>query len=769
MAQRQYPIARVKAQEPGRTWQVRYDGFGQHDLLADLVRNGKVAVSSVDFADLGLPIPGPAGLQAPTAMLVDHRDLGCVVARPFLDTSQALGLGHFTTHGGAWVALPNHGLQGEVQLFQYQGEANQTIGVVSNFTLPTNPVFAVSLYRADPPPEFDWGQCAPCTELHFGVEAAAEWALVLPYGAPMYLMQHRAGQWHKVPETERTVRVPSLEGFSFGQRLLLWVAVWRGKLVISTDGFAQDMWVYTDPAGPIQIGSGKLALWHNTGQMMFSCFGIRMATATLDSAPVETGYLTEESTGEVLVRYRHLPVIDDQGRPLAQAQVADSTALRPDLNATQRAWRAQITPYVWEQDNVGVDPETGQPVGFRTCVSPELYSVTLGQYPQGEALTEPAVEDLSADVRRVEGDHSDRLRTVRYLLDLDNQLGQHLDLQEYQRVTVELGWRLDDASVEYTPALDGYVVEPPPEVLSGGRATLEVALLDDLLRLREEKADGRTPVFDGWSVQEVFRWALDRCGLPRGRQQLEDTGVVLSQGTPEEPLWLPEPGRSWLEFLEEVAQFDYGAGLWADAEGRVTKGCPHCRGLRTASDAARHDGTLTGACPSEAQWHLYTRHAAAPEPGEPGEILALSKPRLSASEREFVNYVAVCGVGERGEPIRSVVYDPASLYDPTSDRYVGWRKMEVAALRNYTTQAEVNRLALELFAARSQRPEYVSLLTPLEPHMQIGQVVAVHGAEQVGAGEQLYRIQALRHRLERKPGRVAVTWVKAKWLGSLTP
>ena len=73
--------------------------------------------------------------------------------------------------------------------------------------------------------------------------------------------------------------------------------------------------------------------------------------------------------------------------------------------------------------------------------------------------------------------------------------------------------------------------------------------------------------------------------------------------------------------------------------------------------------------------------------------------------------------------MRSVVWDPASLYDPESDRYVGWRKMEVAALRGYTTQAETNRLAQELYAARSGRPEYVALLTPLEPEMRIGQVL----------------------------------------------
>ena len=154
--------------------------------------------------------------------------------------------------------------------------------------------------------------------------------------------------------------------------------------------------------------------------------------------------------------------------------------------------------------------------------------------------------------------------------------------------------------------------------------------------------------------------------------------------------------------------------------------------------------------------------------GELAEIVALARPRRSLSERDYVNYVAVCGVDQAGRPLRSTVYDPASLYDASSDRFVGWRKMEVAALRHYTTEAEVNRLAQEMLAERSRRPEYLSLLTPLEPGMRIGQVLEVCGGEQVGAGGQLYRIVGLRHRLERRPRRLALTWVKAKWMGEVS-
>lgn len=764
MAKRRYPIARVKMQGPGRRFRAKYDGFGQSDLLADLVRQDRVRSSVVDFGALGVPPPGGAGLQVAAAMLFDRPGLGCVTCRPLLDTRQGIGLGHFTTYGGQWVQLPGHGLQEEVQLFQYEGHGNALTGALSNFTLPTNPVFAVSLYRADPPPDFDWSQCSPYTEIHFGICDREEWTLSLPYGAPMFLMRRVGGQWWKAPEAERSVRVPSLEGFSSGQRLILWITVLRGKLVVSTDGFSQDVWVYEAPEGPLTVRSGKVSLWHNAGQFMFSFFPITMAEAVLDGPALETGYTTEDSQGEVFVRHRYLGVTDDRGRELAAPVVIDNTAGRGDLTPTQRAWQARLKPYVWQETGVGTDPDTGEPVDFRTCVSPQLYSVTAGQYAEVEELDPPEETDLSGEVKRLEGEHSDRLATAAYELVLDNQRGQQVGLREYQSVAVELGWETDEGA-EYAAALEGYVVEPEAEAESGGRSNLTLTALDGLTRLRDEKAEGREPVFDNWPVVEVFRWVLDRCGVPRSRQRLEDTGMRLSQGEPEAPLWLPEPGRTWLEFLQEVARFDHGAVLYCDAQGNYVKACPHCRTARTVADVLRHDGSVRGACPSPVDWRLYTRAQAAPDPEEAGGVVALARPRRSLSERDYVNYVAVCGVDAQGRPIRATAYDPASLYDAQSDRFVGWRKMEVAALRGYTTQAETNRLAQELLAERSRRPECLSLVTPLEPGMRIGQVLEVHGGEQVGAGGQVYRIVALRHRLERKPKRVAVTWVKAKWVG----
>jgi len=765
MAQRVSPVANVKLYEPGQEFQAKYDGFAQRDIVADLFSQARVAVNMVDREGLGLPQPGSYETYVPAAMVLEDARLNCVVARPFLDTSQAIGLGHFNLEAGYWTALHNLGLQEEVKLYQYDGTAGQTTGVVSRFTLPADPVFCVSLYRADPSPDHDWEACPPYTEIHFGIAERDEWALALPYGSPMFLLRRYGSQWQRVHEAERSVTIPTLEGFARGQRVFLWVGVWRGKLVISTDGFASDIWVYELPGEAIRIPSGKISLWHNAGQWMFSVLPTKMATAVLDSEAIEAGYDTQASTSELILNFRHRAVVSDAGAVLAECSVVDSTDERTDLTVTQRAWRAAIAPYTHFEAGVGVDPETGQSVSFGTDVSPELYSVQIGQFAEVEALEPVEYTDASDTVKVVTGDHPQGLHGVQYDLRLDNQQGQYVDLGEYRRTAIELGWKMSDDSTITSPVFQGYIVEPATYVESGGRSEVEMSSLDGITRLRDEKCDGRVPVFDNWPVKTAFQWVLDRCGLPRGAQDLEDTSARLSAGQPEEPLWLPEPGRSWLELLLEMAEYDYGAAVYFDPTGKLRKTCPYCRQKRTAADVLLHDGTLTGACNSEVAWELHTRPAVAEAPDDEGEVLAIAKPRLSLSARDYANYVCVCGVGEDGRPLRSVVYDPGSLYDKSSDSYVGWRKMEVRALQSATTQAELNRLAQSLFVDRSRKPEHIHIITPLCAGMSIGQVIRVQGAEQTGCGGQLYRITSVGHRLIRKRRRLATTSVTARWLG----
>lgn len=763
MAKRECPIARVKLYEAGVRSRAKYDGFGRYDVAGDLLRGNQVQISPVEA--LGLWDGQGYRAMYPGAMHVSAGGLNTVVCRPFLDTSQDIGLGHFTPVAGRWRALRGLGLNQEVRLYQEDGRANVVTGVESRFTLPHNPMFALALWRAEPGAGHDWGQ-PPYTEVHFGVGTSAEWAVVIPYGSPMYLIRREGGRWERLPNGERAPHLPSLEGMARGQRSFLWFGVLEGKAVLSTDGFAEDVMVCAPPEGPVDIGRGKVSIWHNAGQWSVSFFPMKMVLATVHSGPIETGYLTQESTGAVRIEGRTVPVRDDDGRVLTDVEVVDDTAEREGLGATQRSWRVRIVPHLHYEGDVGTDPDTGEDVEFSTWVSPEWLTTHMWQAAEVQSDEGVPCADVSGEAMAVSGERTAELLAARYELRVDGQLGNYKDLAEHRRVTVEVGWQDDDGEEDLRQVCDGFVVEPPVAILAGGAAEVGISLLDGMLRLRDEKADGRTPVFDGWPVVEVFEWVLGRCGIAAEQWELEDTGAVLTSGPAARPLWQVEAGRPWTEFLEEVARFDYNAAIWFGGDGVFRKGCRYCRELRTAGEVTGHSGRLGSACTTEVAWDLYTRGAAAPEPEEPGEILELRRQPRSLGADDYANWVVVCGVGPDGVPVRAVVCDAAAVSDPSSDRFVGWRKMDVWTLPGLVGQETVNRLAQERLAQLSPRPERVVVVTPLLAEAEPGQVMRISGGEAAGVARRLYRVRGVRHEVSRRPEQSALTVLEACWLGS---
>ena len=774
--------------EAQRQYVQKYDGFGHNELLCDLYLRGDLTITPSAGAEWPQIV---RGATAPGGMLIEgnrrsvsaassgQSGLNAMIVRPRLDMSQSIGLGHFTPIAGDWLQLKNMGLQNEVKLYQYSGTPNRPTGILSNFSLSTNPMFAVSLYRAHVCNSHDWSE-PPYTEIHWSVGAPVtphsvqQWALAIPSGEPMLLLRHENGAWEKVSDSDEGLDMPIFEGMARGQRAFLWFAVIRGNIVISTDGFVDHLWTHPLRGGPRGasgelIHSGRVSLWHNAGQWMFSFYPIAMHGCLIQSPPVSAAYDTTDSDGELIVNYRRLPVIDDDFNVLHQVTVEDNTDQVAGLNPDERTWLAELTPYIHAQQDVGTDPDTGESVDFRTTVSPELYSVQIGQYPELEAGDEPASEDLTPSVISAAGQQRGSSMgttgsAAHYRLALDNQDGSLTDLQEYRRLSLKLGWHLDNDTDDLSQVSSGYLVEPQLDIAPGGESLLHVEMLDPMIRLRDEKADGRSPVFDDWSIKAVFQWVLDRCGLHRSEQNLETTGTYLSMGPPEEPLWQVEPGRPWIDFLQQVAAFDHGAALFFDENGTFVKVCPYCRQMRTAENVLTHDGTEAGSCDCTVSWELYTRSTAAPDPTEPGEILRLSKLRESLAGADYKNYTMVAGLDGQGRPVRSVAYDADSLYDPASSRYVGWRKMEVYEVRGICTQAQANQLATELMQQLAPEPEHISLVTPLEPDLKIGQVLRVNGGEVAGVNDAKYRITEVEHHVHRAPNHIAYSTIKAKAL-----
>jgi len=764
MADRAYPMSEFKLYEAQRQFVQKYDGFGHNELLVDLYKRGDLTITPAAGAQWPELIRGST---VPGSMMIEAGGLNAMTARPQLDTSQSIGLGHFRPLSGSWLALKGMGLGNEVKLYQYNGAPNYPTGIESNFSLPTNPIFAVSLYRAHVAVDHNWTE-PPYTEIHFGISAhhahgAQEWALAIPYGEPMLLLRYENGQWQKVSDSDEGLDMPILEGMARGQRVFLWFAVIRSRIVISTDAFVDHVWTYPLASDEL-VHSGKMSLWHNAGQWSFSFYPIAMHGCCIQSPPVSAGYDTTDCNGDLILNYRHVPVFDDEFNILHQVSVDDNTDEVSGLGPDERTWKAELTPLVFSQENVGTDPDTGEPVDFQTAVSPQLYSVQLGQYPELLAGEAPSHEDLTSQVISVVGQQRGDGSAARCRISLDNQDGSLAQFQEYRQISVSLGWHLDNGEDELCPVLRGYAVEPELEIAPGGQSLTHIEVLDPMVRLRDEKADGRGPVFDYWSIKEVFQWVLDRCGLDRSEQDLEDTGMQLSQGRPEDMLWRVEPGRPWIDFLQQVAAFDHGAALFFDENGHFVKACPYCRQKRTPQDVVTHDGTEAGACDCTVSWELYTRSKTAPDPTKPGEILRLARLRESLASADYKNYVMVAGMDARGRPIRAVAYDADSLYDPSSDRYVGWRKMEVYEVRGVCTQARANQLAVEQLQYLAPEPEHISLITPLETGLKVSQVIRINGGEPAGVSGEKYRISEVQHHVHKAPHQLAYSTIKAKAL-----
>lgn len=764
MAQRSHPVAQVKLYPAGEH-RAKYDGFGHYSVAGEAVGRGDMRVSKVEAGELGLWSSAPYRATVPSAMAVSAGQLNTVICRPFVDISQGLGLGHFKSLGGNWRALPQSGQGNEIRLFQEDGRSNQFSGLESRFSWPHNPMFALSLWRAEPGLDHDW-QRPPYTEIHFGISDREEWAIVIPYGMPLFLMRRQGGQWQRLQTVTGALRPPIVEGLAKGQRLWLWLGVLRGKLALSTDGFTDAVWVFDAGPQPVSIPTSPMMMWHNAGQWAVSVQPIKMVSATLHSPPIDSGYLTKESQGANFLEGKILPVTDGQGNILATVFGSDDTDQRPDLSPSQRSYKVQMMPYRHREEAVGRDPETQQSVDFETWVSPEWLGNQIGQYAEVESSSPGDGVDLSEAVLRVSGSRSVERATGRYVVELDNQLGQQAGLKEHSRVAVALGWhQKGDGSPGPSPVFNGYVVEPPRDRSGHKAGRVQLKLLDPMLRLQDEKADGRSPVFDGWPVVEVMRWVLGRCGIPESLQNLEDTGMYLSHGEVEEPLWQVAMGRSWGEFLREVAHYDYNASLFWDEDGVFHKGCRYCQQARSAATVVQHDGSLKGACPTEVSWQLYTRGAAASDPAAAGEILRLHRHRQSLHSEHFANYVVVCGVGPDGRPLQAVTYEPESLLEPTSEVFVGWRKMDIWRLAGYVSPEAMNRLATERLRELSARPEHVLVVTPLLAEARLGEIISVQGGETEGAAGQLYRITGISHEVERRPHQVAVTTLQGRWIG----
>lgn len=776
MGERVRAMAEVKVADAGRRYVRKYDGFGRYDLIADLWKQA-AHTQPWQPCDFSVSYSEHNGRWEPGLILIDEPGINGVMCTPRIDTSLAVGSNYFTFDSDKWNEL-GAWWPGERRLFSYDGTENRTSWAESKFHLPPNPVLCLSFYRAGPNTDQDFAANPPYTAIEFG----REYALVFPYDGPPLVQWWNpdTGRYEALKSKGKRIPWSAVKddgGHRKGERSWVWIAALRGHILISSNRFFIDPMVVQVPPHAVwapNVAPGRIRISNVGGQWWFAFHPVSMQAAYAQSPWMDAGYPLRDNTEPLRQRIRHSPVIgymyDSPEASYAAKEVTliDVSSQTPGIGQTQYVWRASFEPQTWYSTEEGPTTDSDARLGdgslFRTCNSPVLYAALLHQKADIEDRGALNETDVTDDCMLVSGRHDARRAGI-YRLRLDNQAGRHTDLGAYRRVCVSLGWRKTNPDEnDVTRKFTGYIVEPSQANIAG-KNRVEVSLVDGVVMLRDQKCDGRWPVFDGWLISEVFDWVLRRCGIPPEKQDLEELNTTLSEGPPERPLWRVERGRDAWSFLQEVAEFDYNAVVWFDADGTFKKTCRFCRNKRTPDDYTLHDGVTEGGCPLTVDQVFYTRGDKAPDPSEAGEILSIDRPSITLSSRHFANYVAVLGLREDGAPVAAYAADWSSIYDKNADNYVGWPKMQVRALEDYATQQIVNRIAYEKLKELSSRPEYIVIVTPLSEKLNIGGVIQIKGAEDLGVDGRKYRITSIRHEVAPgDPGRW-ISEIEAKYIG----
>ncbi|MGD8238886.1 MAG: hypothetical protein PVH68_10055, partial [Armatimonadota bacterium] len=670
----------------------------------------------------------------------------------------------------------------------------------SRFALPRNPIFCVALARGEPHGDH---QTDAYVAIEFGCTATTGYALVLPFREPAYLAQYHTQEqveyyedergtmpvtvtsnvWLKLPESEQSIRLPSAEGYARGERAFVWIGVIGGKLVTSCDGFNTDVNVWGPESGDsVWVHEGGLRVEGRGCEFSFSYFPCRMFGARVLGAEVPAGYATQLATGEIgeleLPSAAQWRLHTEQGDPIDDNENGDPLVsvedVPPESGGTwTRQWDLNLRP---RRSTSSFIDRGGLSRELHHWRSAQVSQVVHGQRAKCSEAALPSDASLTEDdLAALRGEYDNGREAGRFHLGVDNALGAQTALGSRRLCELSVGWRvLVDGQEQgsLSQVFGGYSLEPVMGTRSAAGTHMAVPLGNDMLRLAEMKADGRVPAFDGWTVWGAIRWILGRCGIPDEKMDLEDLGTVLPVKA-REHLWKPEKGRLWLDVLADLCEYDFNAALWFDEGGTAVKGCRYCRSKRTNGDPAldshvqKHRHWNDTGCqavdatrgPGGVYREYYTRGTAAGDPESTyGEILEFDRRWEELPGHRFATWVEVGGKDVRGRPVTVVANCEKAVRDPSDPRFTGGWHIHAPPLNvdHVVTEAEAARIARWKLWELSQRPEYVTVRTPLDDGIRKGHVFQIKGAEDADLDEAKFRVTGVIYDLQRRPRGVAV-------------
>lgn len=672
MLARGEPIVQVRVYEeqsygfmqyPAYGGRFRFDSIARRDVETDpdktfrieqvppsVIAAAKVRPIVGGFSADGSPQQYPAVTFLPSPV-------ECLIATPFLDTTQEVDLDYFYLLGAfqdGWDDM----LQDDIRPWidessvlchnDYRGyttSAGYWCGVRSAFQYPADPIICLALYRTGPSSNTPAG-VTPSTLVYFGINANCTFCLQIGYDvAPVLWVKHNVytqGQWRQIHASHnssplRVIGNPSWRGQP--DPPLTWILPAAGGIAVSDDGlrsltFFPVRWVSPDAVhpwgkGPLVPG-GPIELWHNAGQWGFAVVPLNMMDVSKLQTPlVQTPF---DWGAPLLAEPYFLRLRQDEVFDINGAAVPDGAAVVigtydtddsriPDSRLANEYRigipRVLATSVFSTTGNSKRDssPGAGVVTQFTTYTCPRVYDLIYGQPALMATPPTPTYEDRLAKVFSI-GRDSDRI-DFDGDVELDASQRRENDLTSIERpraVTVAGYWNsiiategeggeIETTTEIVTPVAEqaqaaGFVSEVDVAV-QGGQVGLRLPIHGVGRFISGSRRLSDTFPLDWMLVTDALRHCANWCGIPDSLCNFEDLGLRLNGGPHNSELfWYAESGDRIGQLMQEINLYACNAAMWVAEDGRLTTGCPYCHTQRTAATASAHfgKGPASAAC-----------------------------------------------------------------------------------------------------------------------------------------------------------------------------
>lgn len=769
--QRRHVAAGVDMLEHRPRYTVSAEGWARHDKIAEVYEDCTSATAAATAAVVG----HGSGDALQTTQVIES-ELNAAICRPYVVN---------TINGAYWTVTPAADVDLETEVGERWGltwtrqrnmrNAADTDYVasewVTQYTLAPNPFILIGIRRPGRPEDCT---VEPFTDITFGLENGTGWSLHIPYGDNAQWYELVDSEWIARKWTHGSHHIP--EGAQGEEQELVFIfSVVRGALCVSMMGNGQgDSFAWCQPNGEEEanwpfIASSELRIRHYPGELSVLAQPLYMTDTWLtgpafwvgqDYGDADETYLDAHSS-EFAYRlsarawgynvtstgYTNCGRTDYAGATpaLTAGECRISVADHEEAAATNYCrWRVHLKPY----EHTGY---TNDETEVKSYSSPACCAVTLQRMAvlvDGGPLA--IVADVTERVNRIELDFADEFGATEARMRVLNRAHNnywargigtfrpfHIRNHRWREYDAEAAaWRDADevTSLEYVWSLE-------PE-LEGEHA--EVPCVDLMGVINHARVHGQVPIGDGWNLHDYIRHSLQLAQVGEAWCDLEDIGVTIPNGTPENPACMPQRGQrfgEWLAHLQDKYG-DHGA-VWAE-DGQIRTGCRYCGAPRTAANYESHhdNGWQSTGCLAEdviragasgIDLALFTNPEEVDDPDALGRMTQVRVYTATLDDEVFANWVNVEGEDLDERPLTATVYNSASLATPGSPNYTGgWKIMRVETDSALRTQVAVARRAYTLNNDLSERPLWFTGTVIADASLKRGFVVSVAGGDALG-------------------------------------